>query len=287
MKKVRCVNQHFYDEDRYSVCPHCGAPKEGITSERGTTEKGEIQSNKSKKNGLFWKKDKSISKENTGGESKISVSKVPTSSLTLEPSMEFLFLEDASFLSSEESRMPHTEVLIQPNYGTPSKDDFRKESQSVADAKQNGKIENTEDIEVSYEKSTSKIMDLDDVKTVTQFANEIGEEPVTGWLVAIEGIYRGKSFSLKAGVNIIGRNADAYVCLKKDAQVSRNKHAVLIYEPKQKKFYLGEGDELVYCNGELVYGRQELAGFDKIEIGRGTYMFVPLCGLDFDWTINN
>lgn len=28
MKLTKCSNNHFYDGDKYSQCPHCGASKE-------------------------------------------------------------------------------------------------------------------------------------------------------------------------------------------------------------------------------------------------------------------
>lgn len=289
MKKVRCVNHHFYDEDKYSMCPHCGAHKEEVAAEQVSVKKGETPPSKSIK-GLFWKKDKTISnetKEESNETREESNEAKEESNEAKEESNEIKKdTSDDSFYLKRKKDVPLTGVMFPPSNSAEGMNvKFRKETLSVKED-----VDSAEDTlvaETPSGKRLTRITDLDAVKTVTQFANESGEEPVTGWLVAIEGIYKGNSFSLKAGVNIIGRNPEVYVCLKKDAQVSRNKHAVVIYEPKQKKFYLGEGDALVYCNGELVCGRQELTRFDKIEIGAGIYLFVPLCGLDFDWSINN
>ena len=45
--------------------------------------------------------------------------------------------------------------------------------------------------------------DEEDNCTVGYYSRVIGVEPVVGWLVCIEGEYRGESFKLKSGRNFI------------------------------------------------------------------------------------
>ncbi len=222
MDKVRCENLHWFDADKFSTCPHCGAQKQ---SEKLVEDKKE---EKEKKKGLFRRRTQ----------------------------------EENSRLSGimADSQFQKTEVM------------FELEPNQVHQS-----VQKQEAVQVMH-------ADIDEIKTVSRYAGVQGEEPVTGWLVGVRGEYRGISFHLKTGVNVISRDASAVVSLKKDVQVSRGKHAVIIYEPKKKIFYLGEGENtLTYCNEELVCGKQELKSYDSIEIGEGIYRFIPFCGERFAW----
>ncbi len=275
--KAQCINGHWFDADKFSVCPHCGEKKKmgEVTVSQGLSVSLEAEVlDKSKRKGLFWsRKEKNTETEirTTGGVSEAAVgisSEGPTCGNAITHSVSTNPKEvpiNPEVLAGQS--LPHTEVLIKP-VGQIAKqipkdlEVQKREVQSIATVKR----------------------DIDDVKTITIYATEQGEEPVTGWLVGVRGEYRGNSFNLKAGVNVISRDAGAYVCLKKDVQVSRGKHASIIYEPKKKVFYLGEGENtMTYCNDELVCGKQTLKPYDSIEIGGGSYLFIPFCGEQFDW----
>ncbi len=91
---------------------------------------------------------------------------------------------------------------------------------------------------------------------------------------------------LKTGANKVGRLASVNdVVVAKDPQISRKEHIVITFEPKQKRFYIqqGEGMGLAYLNDELICGSSILNERDRIEIGASTFIFVPLCGDNFDW----
>lgn len=274
--KAQCINGHWFDVDKFSVCPHCGEKKrtgEVTVSQELSISLETETSDKAKKKGLFWskrEKNKETEIRTTGGvsETAASISSVGltcgnsvTHSTNPNPKEEPINPE-----MFEGENLPRTEVLIKTlgQMTEPAVEDVeikKKEFQTVAPVKR----------------------DIDDIKTISIYATEQGVEPVTGWLVGVRGEYKGSSFQLKAGMNVIGRSADAYVSLKKDTQVSRGKHAVIIYDPKKKEFYLGAGEELTYCNDNRVCGEQELKPYDLIEIGGGSYMFIPFCGEQFDW----
>lgn len=223
--KVRCINGHWFNADKFSACPHCGAKETVISEEPGGVAGGAGTIRTGKPD---WGRSGS---ENPGG------------------------------------NIPETEILFPPGGGSVHPVQVSKISEK----------------ETPWTDKTPK--GIEDIKTITIYADEQGEEPVTGWLVCVKGLYHGNSFSLKTGVNLIGREERSYVCLRRDAQVSRSRHAVLIYEPKKKVFYIGEGESaLTYCNGELVYGKRQLQAYDSIEIGGGEYLFVPFCGERFDWS---
>ena len=111
-------------------------------------------------------------------------------------------------------------------------------------------------------------------------------EPVVGWLVVAEGPARGRDFRLLAGRTTIGREASNGVVLGFDAHVSRERHAVVSYDPRANAFHLlpGDGSGLVYLNGAAVYAPVPLAAHDRVELGRTTLVFVPLCAEAFQWT---
>ena len=67
--------------------------------------------------------------------------------------------------------------------------------------------------------------------------------------------------------------------------MSREKHAMVIYEPKKRNFYIQPGDSsgLTYLNDDYITESKRLAAKDILEIGDCQFVFVPLCGDDFSW----
>lgn len=124
-------------------------------------------------------------------------------------------------------------------------------------------------------------------KTVGFFSHTIGTEPVVGWLVCVAGEHFGEDFKLKSGRNFIGRSAGMDVSISKDTTVSRDRHAILVYEPKGNLFILQPGDskELCYLNDEVVLSAKEIKLNDKLLIGKTELMFVPCCNQTFHWDL--
>jgi len=124
----------------------------------------------------------------------------------------------------------------------------------------------------------------EDVKTMAFY--DFGDaEPVVGWLVCIRGEYIGQSFNLKAGTNFIGRALTMDVPLAKDTKVSRDKHAIIIYEPQNRVFFVqpGESRGLTYLNGELLLAYRPLNNGEKVAVGNSEFIFIPFCGENFAW----
>lgn len=124
----------------------------------------------------------------------------------------------------------------------------------------------------------------DDIVTVSYYETKSGLEPVVGWLVCIEGDEVGASFELKSGRNFIGRSTKMDVVIK-DHSVSRDKHAVVLYEPKKREFLAqpGESRELFYLNNEVVLNFEKLKAYDVIQVGNTKLMFMPFCSETFCW----
>lgn len=121
--------------------------------------------------------------------------------------------------------------------------------------------------------------------TVGYYSRVIGVEPVVGWLVCIQGEYKGESFKLKSGRNFIGRAANMDVVLSADHSVSRFKHASVIYEPRGRQFIVstGESRELCYLNDEVVLSNMKMKAYDVLNLGNTSLMLIPCCGERFTW----
>ena len=109
--------------------------------------------------------------------------------------------------------------------------------------------------------------------------------PVVGWLVCEKGPERGKDYRIVPGRNFIGRGENMPIRIAGDDAISRDNHAVVSYNPRKRGFTLANGDSsgLTYVNGDEVITAVELKAFDRIELGKSTFAFLPFCGPDFGW----
>lgn len=117
-------------------------------------------------------------------------------------------------------------------------------------------------------------------------ASEIDAPPVAGWLVIVGGPGKGRALEIVPGRNAIGRGVANDISLDfGDSQISRDKHAVVSYDPRGRRFYIqhGEGMNLTYLDNQPVLSPCELKALNHITLGDTVLRFVPLCGSDFDW----
>lgn len=142
-----------------------------------------------------------------------------------------------------------------------------------------------EDVELRDE--AIDLVQDDGDKTVAYWANELDVEPVVGWIVCISGYDKGKDFKLKTEKNFIGRGPEMDVCISGDNSITRKNHAIITYNPKQRVFMIlpGEGTGIVYVQNDAVYSPRQLTSYDVIEIGNSKFVFIALCGDNFDWKI--
>lgn len=133
----------------------------------------------------------------------------------------------------------------------------------------------------------------DDQKTISIYNISTEEKkeirPTVGWLVCKKGIFFGQDFCLKSGRNFIGRGKDMDVCLEGENSVSRERHATIIYEPKQNIFLAQPGDsrELFYLNGSVVLSPTVLKKNDVLQVGEVLLMLIPCCDENFNWPVGN
>ena len=109
---------------------------------------------------------------------------------------------------------------------------------------------------------------------------------LSGWLAVISEEGRGLSYTLTFGMNNIGRSESNHVSIQNgDASISREKHAMIIYDYANNLFFIkhGEGQFLSYVNGEVLLDTKQLKANDKIKVGSTELIFIPLCGDEFKW----
>lgn len=122
-------------------------------------------------------------------------------------------------------------------------------------------------------------------KTVPLTGAEEYAEPVTGWLVCIEGAAYGRDYKIHSGKNFIGRGDNMNIQILGDNSISRINHAAIVYDEKKRTTYLLPGDStgLAYVDEEAVYAPVELKAYAIIEMGKSKFLFIPLCGENFEW----
>ncbi len=112
----------------------------------------------------------------------------------------------------------------------------------------------------------------------------VGEENlVAGWLVCVKGAQRGRDFRLFPGFNRLGRHSVSDICLE-DAQVAREGHCAVVYEPRRREFFLTPGKgTTTLLNGKRLEMPERLEAGDSVGVGGSLLIFVPFCGKERAW----
>ena len=120
----------------------------------------------------------------------------------------------------------------------------------------------------------------------TSAAEEV--DPVTGWLVVLDGPGKSRDVRIGAGRNALGRDSSNRVALPfGDTQISREKHLWIAYDHRNRTFSVAPGDgsaNLAYLNDTPIDQRLPLPDGATIAIGKTTLRFVAFCGDTFDWS---
>jgi hypothetical protein len=125
----------------------------------------------------------------------------------------------------------------------------------------------------------------DEGKTMPLMRENIGIDPVVGWLICTSGKDKGKDFRVHADNNYIGRSTTMDISISGDDTISRENHAIISYDTRDKVFYLapGSGRAIIRHNNKPVLMPVELLAYDDLEIGQTKLKFIPFCGEKFDW----
>lgn len=126
----------------------------------------------------------------------------------------------------------------------------------------------------------------DDGRTIAVVHQDMGIDPVVGWLVCVKGKEKGRDYRIHSDNNYIGRSEKMDICVRGDETISRENHAVVSYDSIDKIYYFspGEGRNIVRYNGKAIFQTVELNMYDRVVVGKTELVFIPLCGSDFEWS---
>ena len=118
---------------------------------------------------------------------------------------------------------------------------------------------------------------LDAGKTVGMMQEQMGFDPVVGWLACVEGPSRGKSYTIRGGINAIGRGDRMDITITGDRTISMENHAKISYSDRNNRFNLlpGDGRNIVYLNGEEVFAARPSAPTTSSTLGRRNCCLCP------------
>ena len=122
-------------------------------------------------------------------------------------------------------------------------------------------------------------------RTVAIIKEKLGVDPVVGWMVSMDGKEKGRDYRIHTDNNYIGRSEKMDICIRGDDTISRENHAVVSYDVKDKIFYFspGDGRSIVRLNNKAIFSTSEIRAYDIVEIGKTRLVFIPLCGEKFEW----
>lgn len=129
----------------------------------------------------------------------------------------------------------------------------------------------------------------DEGQTIAVIHQQLGIDPVVGWLVAVNGAEKGRDYRIHSDNNYIGRSEKMDICIRGDETISRVNHAVIAYDTRERIFYFapGEGRSINRVNGKATLGTVILNPYDELEIGVTKLIFIPFCGERFEWKVEN
>lgn len=138
---------------------------------------------------------------------------------------------------------------------------------------------------INGEEKINLMNEIEDERTTAYWSKDSKIDPVVGWLACISGPEKGKDYRIVSERNFIGRGEDMDIIIEGDSSISRKNHCSISYNPKQRVFTISTGDAngLVYVNNEALYNPRQLETYDLIEIGISKFIFVNLCGKNFEW----
>ncbi|NOD47446.1 MULTISPECIES: FHA domain-containing protein [unclassified Ruegeria] len=139
---------------------------------------------------------------------------------------------------------------------------------------------------LGFERADTHVQELIETAEPVAKTEAAQETFPVGWLVVTAGPGRGASITLTEGLMQIGRNDDQAIQLDfGDTGISRSNHAVIAYDPEDRKCYLGHGGKanLVRLNGKPVLSTVALSSGDLIRISETSIRFTAFCDEGFDW----
>lgn len=281
MNLSRCENGHFYDKEKYSSCPHCsgGAAADQSLTTIYTEQAG--GSGGSPAQGSFGQAASSPV-------SPVQMSPTPAPvqpASSTEGTVPVDFTPEDSFPTAPLKASQLTVGADNLNFLDTPTEKLSKEDEIIPGTMTVPAFEDNDHTVAFYDEVFAHAAPVQEHPYAGNMVPAVSS-PCVGWLIAIGGVHIGQDFRLKVGKNFIGRDESMDIAMTGDKSVSRNRHAIVIYEPKQHLYLIqpGESSALVYCNDKVVLSPVQLKPYDIITIGEINLLFLPLCGDKFSWS---
>ncbi|MDR2356795.1 MAG: FHA domain-containing protein [Oscillospiraceae bacterium] len=278
MKLTKCANNHFYDADKYDECPHCGAQAAPTGMRTGQPVWRGAENRETERI------SETALRDDSGSPPPQTAAEIAQPASRAEPYPDAAFPErtpDPAYADAPSAPPsaggtdwpPSAPSAAPPSAAPPPAAASPAAAAPAAPLRQ-----------AVSEAAPYELPRQTEQKTMAFYG--LGEsEPVVGWLVCVKGEHYGQAFGLKSGQNFIGRAVNMDVWLEKESSVSRNRHAVVVFEPRSRSFFVqsGESRGLTYLDGELVLASAKLDAYSKISVGNCDLIFSPFCGENFSW----
>lgn len=260
MNLSRCDKGHFYDKEKYATCPHCQG---GAASDNSLTT-------------VFTSDMTGYKTDPAPGP--MPIDHEPTEKADLPvggvPADQPTILSDS--VINGQPTVPLTQPVL---------DAEQRTEPIIGDFADNGDDDHTV---AFYDELFSDVAGPGGTQSLNPGMKPVNaiSSPCVGWLIALGGTHIGQDYRLKVGKNFIGRDSQMDIALTGDKSVSRNRHAIVVYEPKQHMYLAQPGDSsgLVYRNNEVVLSPVKLEAYDMLTVGDVNLLFMPLCGDRFNWS---
>lgn len=266
MNLCRCEKGHFYDKEKYATCPHCagGSAADNSLTEAFSEDVTSAASQPLPQPNRFDNTPDFIQRPQNDTE--------PYDPDGFPVPGNFADEKTEAFYTSPVNSYPGDSPTVPLNFPTiPAGNGMDDDDHTIG-------------IYDDFFTNTSPVDNRVNSPGRTPAVNKVST-PCVGWLIALGGEHIGTDFRLKTGKNFIGRGSQMDVALTEDKSVSRDRHAIVVYEPKAHLYLVqpGESSSLVYKNDEVVLTPVKLEPYDVITVGDVNLLFMPLCGARFNW----
>lgn len=107
--------------------------------------------------------------------------------------------------------------------------------------------------------------------------------PIAGWFVCTNGPAKGRFYAVYSGKNFIGRSRGMDIAITGDADIAKEKHCCITYDPKNIQFFITAVNGTASVNDNPLTGSIQIHDSDLIQIGQTEFEFVQYCNEERNW----